>query len=69
MNRVIRLTPTEFNEEPVAVVTPYSDTPYQKGLHTLSAAGEFTLIDAKRFRFIPSGFLTNIIHGLKKLGR
>ena len=67
LNRVDRLTTTEFQEEPVAIVAPYADTPYQDGLHTLSAAGDYTLIDAKRFRFIPSGLLTNIVQGLRKL--
>ena len=69
LNRVGRLTPTEFQEEPVAIVAPYADTPYQDGLHTLSAAGDYTLIDAKRFRFFPSGLLTNIVQGLRKLKR
>src|SRR2546428_268438 len=67
LNRVDRLTTTEFQEEPVAIVAPYADTPYQDGLHTLSAAGDYTLIDAKRFRFIPSGLLTNIVQGVRKL--
>jgi hypothetical protein len=69
VNRIKRLTTTEFQEETVVAVMPYPDTPYRKGLHTLSAAGEFTLIDGKRFRFIPTGLLTNIIRGLKKIGR
>lgn len=69
VNRVKQLTTTEFQEEPVAVVAPYSGTPYQKGLHTLSAAGLFTLIDGKRFRFIPSGLLTNIVKGFRRLKR
>jgi hypothetical protein len=69
VNRVKQLTTTEFEEEPVAVVAPYPGSPYQKGLHTLSAAGLFTLIDGKRFRFIPSGLLTNVIKGFKKLKR
>ena len=48
INRVRALTPAEFDEEPVAVVEPLRDSPYPDGLHTLSALGDITLIDAKR---------------------
>jgi hypothetical protein len=48
INRVTRLTPVEFDEEPAAVVGPLLDSPYPDGLHTLSAAGGITLVDAKR---------------------
>lgn len=50
LNRVLRLTPTEFEEETVARVDPVPG-PYSKGLHTLSAAGSRTLVDGKRTRF------------------
>lgn len=51
INQVRRLTPTEFDEVAVTVVTPYPDSPYPHGLHTLSACGQRTMIDAKRLRF------------------
>lgn len=69
INRVDRLTPTEFHEEPVAVVEPYSDSPYKEGMHTISAVGDYTLIDGKQFRFVPRVLLTNVTKGLKKLMR
>jgi hypothetical protein len=47
LNRVIRLTPTEFEEEPVAYVEPDPNSRFSEGLHTLSAAGDVTLIDSK----------------------
>lgn len=50
LNRVLRLTPTEFEEETVARVDPLPG-PYSRGLHTLSAAGDRTLVDGKRLRF------------------
>jgi hypothetical protein len=56
LNRVVHLTPSEFEEEPVASVEPDPDGPYPNGLHTISAAGELTLIDGKRSRFIWPAF-------------
>ncbi len=56
INRILRLTPTTFAEEPVTTVAPYADSPYRYGLHTLSACGRFTVIDGKRHRFIPREF-------------
>ncbi len=54
INRVSRLTPTEFAEEPAAVVEPFLDSPFPEGIHTISRVGDVTLIDSKRHRFIPS---------------
>jgi len=54
INRVVRLTPTEFSEEPAAAVEPFSDSPFPDGIHTLSSVGDITLIDSKRHRFVPS---------------
>ncbi len=53
VNRVVRLTPTEFEEETVASVGPFSGTPFPEGVHTLSAVGERTVLDGKRYRFMP----------------
>lgn len=56
INRILALTPETYAEETVATVTPYADSPYPDGLHTLAAWGERTLIDAKREAFIPAAF-------------
>jgi len=56
LNRIIRLTPTEFEEEPVRVVKPYPNSPYPDGLHTISSVGDITIIDGKRRIFIPHAF-------------
>ncbi len=53
INRVRRLSPTDFAEEPVVTVWPDTDGPYPEGLHTLSACGRCTLVDGKRTRFDP----------------
>jgi hypothetical protein len=51
IQRVTRLTPRQFSEEPVAIVNPDRTGPYPHGIHTLSAAGDLTLIDGKRLVF------------------
>jgi len=60
VNRILRLTPTEFAEEPAAVIQPLADSPFPDGIHTISAVGDMTLIDAKRHRFIPSAIPYNL---------
>jgi len=52
VNEVIRLTPEEFLEEPVATIEPTADSPYPAGRHTLSALGDMTLIDGHRYVFV-----------------
>lgn len=50
VNRVVRLTSTEYREERVATLPPFPG-PYANGFHTLSAMGERTLVDGKWFAF------------------
>ncbi len=69
LNRVEHLTPTRFLEEPVAIIEPHAGSVYREGLHTLSQAGRFTLIDGKRFMFVPSSLLANAARGIRKLIR
>jgi hypothetical protein len=60
INRIVRLTPDDYEEEAVAVLRPDANGPYPAGMHTLSAAGDWTLIDGKRRRWLlpwqPRGF-------------
>ncbi len=49
IHRVAALTPTQFREEPCAYAEPIKDSPYDQGLHTLSFAGEYCIIDGKRW--------------------
>ena len=64
LNRIIRLTPTEFKEEQVAVIEPYKNSPYPDGLHTISAVGDMTIIDAAKKAFIGKS-LTILIYKMK----
>jgi hypothetical protein len=49
VNRIVRLTPDDFAEETVNFIEPVSGSLYDQGLHTLSAVGNITLIDGKRY--------------------
>jgi hypothetical protein len=51
LNRIVKLTTEEFEEERVITVEP-SKEPYLDGLHTISSVGDMTLIDGKRRRFV-----------------
>jgi hypothetical protein len=48
INRIERLTPEEFVERPVRHLAPAAHGPYPHGLHTLSGAGNVTLVDGKK---------------------
>lgn len=47
---VTDLDPEHFAEQVVRTVEPRPGWPYDRGIHTLSAAGDWTLLDAKRSR-------------------
>lgn len=49
INRLIALSPAEFVEEPCAYVEPERGGPYGEGLHTLCFAGNYCVIDGKRW--------------------
>jgi hypothetical protein len=51
INRVDRLSPTEFDESAVARIAPAPDGPYPAGLHTLNRMGAAAVVDGKRFAF------------------
>ncbi len=53
INRIDVLDPMNFSETPVARLTPDPHGPYPDGLHTISGAGDVTVIDGKRFAFHP----------------
>jgi hypothetical protein len=48
INRIERLTTEEFVEQPVRNLAPAAQGPYPHGMHTLSGAGNVTLVDGKR---------------------
>ncbi|MCJ7768184.1 hypothetical protein MUP79_07315 [Candidatus Bathyarchaeota archaeon] len=69
LNRVKKLTPTEFTEERAAVIEPSSNGPYPDGLHTISTVGNITLIDGKRYMSQKSTFKNAFIRAVTYLAR
>ena len=61
INRVLRLSPTEYQEERAVAVAPFRDGIHRHGIHTISAAGDRTLVDGKRYRFNGWAMARNLI--------
>jgi hypothetical protein len=66
-NRVDELTETRFRETPVSTLRPSRRGGFSDGLHTVSAVGDHTLVDAKRTIFIPGRFAREVRRVLRKL--
>lgn len=56
INRVERLTPSEFGEAVVRTILPNRAGPYPAGIHTVSTMGDWTVVDGKRWIFVPCLF-------------
>jgi len=67
VNRVTRLSPEDFEEEVVRVVD--SDRLGASGIHTLSGAGDKTVVDARHWRFTPWLAPRKLAHKLRILFR
>ncbi|MBL8001195.1 MAG: hypothetical protein JNL05_04455 [Flavobacteriales bacterium] len=53
INRVEELTPERFREVALKTVGPLGGTSWNKGFHTVSAVGDLTLVDGKRYVHSP----------------
>lgn len=69
LNRILRLTPTDFSEEAFAELLPDPNGPFPSGMHTLNGAGKMTLVDGKCRRFVPRIFVQRLTRKLRRLGR
>jgi hypothetical protein len=67
INRVLRLTPEEFEEETVAHIRPPANGLYRDGIHTLSAVGGMTVLDGKRMTPVTGLALRRLLYKLKRL--
>jgi hypothetical protein len=54
LNWIKKLTDREFEEEAIGVIEPLAQSPYPDGVHTVSMAGQFTLVDGKKTRLVSS---------------
>ena len=52
-NRIVKLTIDEFEEESIGTLSPDSSSTYPAGLHTISGAGNVTVVDGARWTFSP----------------
>ncbi len=66
INRIVTLTERVFEEEYAATVEPPTSGRFTGGLHTVSACGEITVIDAKRHIFVPHQTLRVLAFGFRK---
>jgi hypothetical protein len=69
VNRVVRLTPSAFQEEEAAHLAPDRRGAYSAGLHTLSCASDLTVVDGLRYRFNPRVLRATVGRGLRAAGR
>ncbi len=60
INKVLKLSETDFKEEKNCVINPYTNTYFSDKIHTLSETGPYTIIDGAKELFV----LGNI-HALK----
>ncbi len=58
INEVIELNENTFKEQATKRIVPHKSWRYNKGLHTLSIAGRFIIIDAKQYSFNFNNFIT-----------
>jgi hypothetical protein len=66
INKILKLSETEFEEEVVKHLGPLKDSRYSKGFHTVFGLGRYTLIDAKRTKFNFSHFGRQTRHKFRK---
>ncbi len=45
INKIVKLTPTEFKEEEITAIEPDQNSPYPDGIHTISRTGNITIVD------------------------
>lgn len=62
LNRILRLTPTDFSEETLTEIFPSAGWHFNKGIHTISGSGSFTVVDAKRYSFSARATVMKMMH-------
>lgn len=66
INKLLKLSKTEYEEIPVRVIDPYTDTPFSDKIHTLCDAGEYTIVDGGKEAFI-FGSIYFVLHKFIKI--
>ncbi len=52
INKIVTLSTTDFEEETQCIINPFPDTFYSDKVHTLCAAGNYTIVDGAKELFI-----------------
>lgn len=65
LNEIKELSPVSFIEFPFQQLMTDPDWKFHKGMHTFNSSSEYTVIDAKSFNFIWSGFKNELLLKLK----
>lgn len=60
INRITRLSPTDFEEEVCSVINPNSKSDWKMGMHTLCVTDGYSIIDGKKEYFICQAFTRKI---------
>jgi len=60
LNKVTKLTPYEFEEEPLKIIEPSKGSGFEKGIHTINAIDNITIVDGRRDIFSIKKFLKKI---------
>ncbi|WP_053361534.1 hypothetical protein [Bacillus sp. FJAT-27251] len=60
LNKIKKLTPSEFEEETIKYIEPNKDSLYPDGVHTITSAGDVTVLDGKRFDYHWSHFFRKL---------
>lgn len=67
LNRIVELSPTAYREEVLRRIAPHR--PYGAGLHAICPAGDYTIVDGKRWRTHPLDPLRKLFSGGKSKAR
>jgi hypothetical protein len=67
INKISKLNEFAFEEETVGYIGSFKNSGFDKGVHTICEAGEYTILDAKRFIFVGSAFRFQLIRKIKKM--
>ena len=69
INRITKISTTEFEEEVHNIINPYRDTYFSDKIHTLGACGPYTVIDGAKELFIFSSWSAFRYKMKSKFGR
>ncbi len=67
LNKIKKLNTLEFEEETEGYISQLKNCKFNIGIHTICEAGNYTIFDAKRHKFVSAAFCYKLIKKIKKL--